>query len=199
MDIPEQIRQIKTSLRGMMNGMASHSMRDKGLAYRMNFGVELPRLKALAAELPHTRELALALWSENIRECRLMAGMLMPPAECDADLGTLWVEQMHFAEEAEYTVMHLFSHTSWASAKAFEWMASEREMFQLCAYLILSRLFMQGATLSERDEAEYLDQAAAALKGEHLSVARAAQKSLLKYMDLGQKQERAAEAVLSRL
>ena len=48
-NIREQIREIKQQLRSLMNGAASASMREKGLNYKVNFGVELPRLKQLAA------------------------------------------------------------------------------------------------------------------------------------------------------
>ena len=74
----EQLRGVKRDLRAMMNGVASASMREKGLAYKVIFGVELPRLQTLAEGLPHTTALARALWSENIRECRLLAPMVHP-------------------------------------------------------------------------------------------------------------------------
>ena len=44
MDIPETIRKIKTELRLAMNGVASAYMRENGMNYKLNFGVELPRL-----------------------------------------------------------------------------------------------------------------------------------------------------------
>ena len=163
-ELAEQLRHIKRSLRGVMNGPVSASMRDKGLAYKVIFGVELPRLQQMAADLPHTYELAAALWKENIRECRLLAGMLMPTERMDADLATLWVEQMQYIEEAECTVLHLFSHEAWASVKAYEWIASDSEMFQLCGYLLLSRLFMQGSVPNNRDAQEFIDQAAPTAK-----------------------------------
>ena len=34
----------------MMNGVASKSMRDKGMGYKINWGIGLPELKQLAAE-----------------------------------------------------------------------------------------------------------------------------------------------------
>ena len=198
-DLNEQLRTIKRSLRGVMNGPVSHSMREKGLTYKVNFGVELPRLKEMADTLPHTYELAAALWKEDIRECRLLAGMLMPAEAFDAELAEVWVEQMRFAEEAECTVMHLFAHTSWASTKAFEWMAQESPMHQLCAYLLLARLFMQGLSPSERDAQEYLDQTETALLSPDRLTARAALKALDKYMDLGADQQNAAEHLLQKL
>ena len=132
MTLQEQIREIKKNLRGVMNGPVSQSMREKGLAYKVNFGVELPRLREMAEEWPHNYELAAALWKENIRECRLLAGMLMPTEDFPADLAELWVEQMNFPEEAECTVVHLFARLPYASEKAFAWIAREEPMFRLC-------------------------------------------------------------------
>ena len=77
----EQVRNVKLRLRGVMNGITSTSMRNKGLVYKVNFGVELPRLREMAEELPHTYSLATELWKEDIRECRLLAAMLMPTLE----------------------------------------------------------------------------------------------------------------------
>lgn len=42
MDIKEQLKDIKTQLRLSMNGAVSRSMREKGLVYKLNFGVEIP-------------------------------------------------------------------------------------------------------------------------------------------------------------
>lgn len=198
-NLSEQLRHIKRAMHGMMNGPISASMREKGLAYKIIFGVELPRLQAFSQTLPHNYELAAALWKEDIRECRLLAGMLMPTEMMSEDLAELWVEQMHYTEEAECTVLNLFSHAPWASTKAFEWIASAQEMKQLCGYLLLSRLFMQKFTPSERDAAEFLDQAASVLALPNNKVARAASKALVKFMDLGKEQERAGEAMLQTL
>ena len=45
MDTKEQIKEIKKQFRLFMNGVVSQSMREKGLEYKVNFGIELPRLK----------------------------------------------------------------------------------------------------------------------------------------------------------
>ena len=199
-DLPSLLRYIKRSLHGMMNGVASASMRQKGLQYKVNFGVELPRLQAWAAELPHTYELAAALWKEDIRECRLLAAMLMPVERFDTELAQVWVEQMRFAEEAECTAMHLLCRVPGISQKAFEWIASAEAIPQVCGYMVLARLFMQGAAPSERDGAEFLDQAAAALApAADALVARAAGKAVMKYMQISTACEAAAEQMLQAL
>jgi hypothetical protein len=195
--LQEQVREVKREFRLMMNGITSQSMREKGLTYRTNFGVELPRLKVFSEELPHTTELAAALWKEQVRECRLLAPMLMPAKDFEADLADLWVEQMNFPEEAECVVMHLFQHLPYASQKAFEWIAREEVMPQLCGWHLFGRLFGKGATLSPRDAEEWRDQMTAALASEHFSVKQAAYRALLKYMDLGDEEERFGETLLN--
>lgn len=192
----EQLRDIKVRLRTVMNGPVSQSMREKGLTYKVNFGVELPRLREMAGELPHTYELAAALWKEDIRECRLLAGLLMPVDRFSEDLADVWVEQMRFPEEAECTVLHLFARLPYASSKAFVWIAREEPLFRLCGWLLMSRLFMAGSCPAPRDADEFLDQAQAELQGNEPTVARAAHKALMHYMDLGAEEERRGERVL---
>ena len=70
MDIKEQLKDIKTQLRLSMNGAVSQSMREKGLVYKLNFGVELPRIKMIAENYEKNHDLAQALWKEDIRECK---------------------------------------------------------------------------------------------------------------------------------
>ena len=179
-ELADQLRYVKQSLRGMMNGVISQSMREKGLTYKVNFGVEIPRLSAFAAELPHTSALAAALWKEDIRECRLLAGLLQPAEAVPADLAEVWVEQMRFPEEAAFTVLHLFSRLPYASAVAFEWVAREEEMFQLCGWLLLGRLMVQGMQPAPRDRHELIDQAQAAVACGNMHLRNAAAKVLVR-------------------
>ena len=50
MDTKETIKEIKAQFRLFMNGVVSQSMREKGLDYKLNFGIELPRIKEIAAK-----------------------------------------------------------------------------------------------------------------------------------------------------
>lgn len=186
MQLQEQVRAIKREFRLMMNGITSQSMREKGLTYRTNFGVELPRLKAFSDELPHTYELASALWKEQVRECRLLAPMLMPVVDFADDMADLWVGQLNFPEEADCLVMYLLQHLPYASTKAFEWISSEALFPQLCGWQLFGRLFTKGATLTPRDDQEFRDQISSSLYSEHFMVKQATYRSLLKYMDLGE-------------
>lgn len=187
---------VKKLLRAAMNGPLAQSLRDKGLHYRLIFGVEWPRLITMAQEIGKDHQLAQDLWKENIRECRLLAGLLQPVDTFYADIADIWVESMHYPEEAQYTVMSLFQHLPYASDKAFEWIADQRPMFQLCGFLVLSRLFMKGNALMKKSEYEYLDQASAALRSTDPHVRKAAYDSLLKYSATGSEQEALVDNLL---
>ena len=134
-----QLKEIKTQLRMAMNGTASASMREKGLAYKLNFGVELPRLKQIAAQYEKNHELAQALWKENIRECKILAGMLQPVDSFYPEIMDIWIDDMPTVEIAEMTCMHLFQYLPYAPQKSLQLIADEREYQQICGFLIIAR------------------------------------------------------------
>ncbi len=183
-DTHETLRAIKARFRLFMNGPVSQSMREKGLDYKLNFGIEYPRIREIAADFPKDHKLAQALWKENIRECKILAGLLQPIDSFCPELADIWIEDMHYPELAQYTVMNLFQHLPYAPQVVFRWMADEREYFQLCGFLLMARLLMQGRPLNERGAAEFLDQARAAAADSSLpSVQRAAAVALQKYAE----------------
>lgn len=180
-NIHETIKDIKSKFRLFMNGMVSQSMREKGMEYKLNFGIEYPRIKEIAAGYEPDHELAQALWKENIRECKILAGLLQPADTFYQEIADIWIEGMDYPELAEYTVMNLFQRLPYASEVVFRWMADEREMFQLCGFLLMARLLMKGEKLNERAEAEFLDQACTAVEGDCGPVQKAASVTLRKY------------------
>lgn len=159
----ETIKEIKAQFRLFMNGAVSQSMREKGIDYKLNFGIELPRLKEISLRYEKNHSLAGELWKENIRECKILATLLQPTESFLPEIADIWVEDIRHQEIAEMACMNLFQHLPYASVKAYQWMADEREFFQVCGFLTLARLFMKGGQLNERAQNEFLDQAIATL------------------------------------
>lgn len=168
MELNELLKDIKTQLRLGMNGVVSQSMREKGLVYKLNFGVELPRIKDIAANYEKDHKLAQALWKEDIREFKIMAGLLQPVETFYHEIADIWVDDIRNIEIAEMTAMNLFQHLPYAPAKAFQWIASEKEYVQVAGYLTIARLLMKKGDMTERASSELLDQAiTAALSGSY--------------------------------
>ena len=164
MDVKEQLKDIKTQLRLSMNGVVSQSMREKGLDYKLNFGVELPRIKSIAAAYEKSHDLAQALWKENIRECKILAGLLQPIDTFFPEIADIWVEDIRNIEIAELTCMNLFQNLPYAPAKTFQWIADEAEYTQVCGYLTIARLLMKKGDMAQRPAGELLDQAICAVQ-----------------------------------
>jgi len=169
----QTILDIKKELRAAMNGILSAKMREAGIPYKLIFGVELPRLKAIAQEFEPSRTLAQALWNENIRESKILATLLMPVDEMLPEVADIWVGEIPTDEIAQMAVMNLFCRAPWASEIAFLWVASDNPTRQLCGFLIIARLLQAGGQLNERSLEELKDQAAAVLPTAGLSLQKA--------------------------
>lgn len=192
----EKLKKIKQSFRLLMNGMASRSMRDKGADYKINWGVSLPDLQQMALEYGKDYELAIELWKEDIRECKILATMLMPPEQMPAEIVDIWMEQTHSQEMVEMACFHLYQHLDYAPVLAYQWMAAEDDLHQMAAYLILARIFSRGQEPNERGINEFLDQAASALESESAGVRHAAMNCVLRFVDLGEDYEKMARNAL---
>ena len=62
--LQNELKEIRTQLRLAMNGVISTSMREKGIVYKLNFGVPLPEIKQIATTHKPNSELAAALWQD---------------------------------------------------------------------------------------------------------------------------------------
>ena len=192
----EKLKKIKQSFRLMMNGVASRSMRDKGADYKINWGVGLPDLQQMALEYGKDYELAIELWKEDIRECKILATMLMPPEQMPPEIVDIWMEQTHSQEMVEMACFHLYQHLDYVPVLAYQWMAAEDDLHQMAAYLILARIFSRGQEPNERGINEFLDQAASALESESAGVRHAAMNCVLRFADLGEDYEKMARNAL---
>ena len=199
MDVREQVKEIKQSFRQMMDGAVARSMREKGLAYKLNWGATLPRLREMADGYGKNYDLAIALWKEDVRECKILATMMMPPAEVLPEVIDIWMEQITSQEIAEQAVFNLFQYLPFAADKAYTWIASDKELYQLCGFHILSRLFMNGQEPNERGINEFIDQALVALMGDSIAVKKAAYSSLQHFADLGLVYERLTKSALKTI
>lgn len=157
---------IKKELRANMNGVASAVMR-RTEDYRVNWGIEVPRIHSIAREFEGeaSHELAQQLWNESVRECKILATLLMPVERFDEELCDVWVESIRTEEIAQMFCINLMVRLPYASVKAFEWIAKEG-MLQNCGYLTLCHLMRKGE-LSERSADEFMDQASAALDNKY--------------------------------
>ena len=122
--------------------------------------------------------------------------MIMPPNEVQPEVIDIWMEQTPTQEIAEQAAFNLYQHLPFAPEKAYTWIASDKELYQLCGFHILSRLFMNGQEPNERGINEFIDQAIAALQGDSIAVRKAAMSSMQRFAELGLVYQRLAKSAL---
>ncbi len=192
----QKLMEIKRSFRLLMNGPGSQSMREKGLGYKINWGVPFTELKKMAEEYGKDYDLAIELWKEDIRECKILATLIMPADKMLAEITDLWMEQVNNQEMIEMLVFNLLQNVEYAPVIAYQWIASDKPLYEMAGFHLLSRLFAKGQEPNERGINEFLDQAAAVLQGDNMGVKHAAINSVMRFCDFGEDFEKIARGAL---
>ena len=192
----KKLMKIKRSFRLLMSGPTSQSMTQKGLGYKINWGVPFIELKKMALEYGKDYELAIELWKEDIRECKILATLIMPAEKMLPEITDIWMEQVKSQEMAEMLAFNLLQHVDYAPAIAYEWIATDKTLYEIAGFQLLARLFANGQEANERGINEFLDQAAVALQGDNMGIKHAAANCVLRFADLGEEYEKIARAAL---
>ena len=112
-----QLTKIKHIYRQHMNGVGAASMHQKGINYKLNYGIPFTEIQAIAQEFQPDKHLAEALYAEDIRESKLLALLLMPTGSFNTHDADRWIQQAKTVEVVEYAAKWLFP----LLPNAFEW------------------------------------------------------------------------------
>lgn len=164
METTEQVKQIKRSFRLYMNGVTSTSMRQKGLDYKINWGVSQMDLRHMAEQYGKDKALAAALWQENIRECKILATLIMPAADFTASEAMEWAATLSTVELAETAVFNLFQHMAEAEQLSQLLLENEEKLLRICAYNLVCRLLKRNQECAPQLYAALFEKAASDLK-----------------------------------
>lgn len=192
----QKLMKIKRSFRLLMSGPTSQSMTQKGLGYKINWGVPFIELKKMALEYGKDYELGIELWKEDIRECKILATLIMPAEKMLPEITDIWMEQVKSQEMAEMLAFNLLQHVDYAPTIAYEWIATDKTLYEIAGFQLLARLFANGQEANERGINEFLDQATVALQGDNMGIKHAAANCVLRFADLGEEYEKIARAAL---
>lgn len=182
-EIHETIKEIKKSLRLSMNGVVSTLQRRQGLDYKINFGVEIPRLKRIAAGYTKDAGLADALWQENIRECKILAILLLPEKDYSM-VAEEWVAGTKYTEIADHLAMNILCKLPDAVERALEWCNSKEDLSRYCGYITLSNVFRNGGIMDTYHETLLIKRVSELLENKcGTFMANCALRTLSKYLE----------------
>ncbi len=130
-----ELKEIKRLYRHYMNGMVAQSMREKGMAYRVNFGLTMPLLRRIAADIPSRLDIAEELWQDKgVRESMLLAPLVCPAGEFGYADALRWASEIPTVEVADFCCKFLFAALPSARQLACEWVASDADMVAYTGY-----------------------------------------------------------------
>lgn len=173
------LRQIRTDLRLSMDGVVAVSMRLKGMDYRMNFGVNLPRLKEISKKYRPDKALAEVLWKENVREMKILATMLYPADVMSIETAERWGTGIGNQEIREQACRNLFQEMPFADQLVDGWTKSEDEMIRMTGYWLFARLcIIRSETMDRVCKPLLLRQAVQDLKSDSLLLRQSALNAL---------------------
>ncbi len=171
-----KISQIRKKVFLARDGANADSLRQKGINYKMVYGVPIMTLRKIAAEYSPNAELADNFWKEDNRELKILSTMLQDPKSfANADQ---WANEINNLELAEQVTMNLFCKLQDAPLLAQNWVQSERLYTAICGFLLYTRLFSQNVSVDGEDAVIYFNSLNKALNNNSLLLQNAALTSL---------------------
>lgn len=102
----------------------------------------------MAEEYGKDYDLAIELWKEDIRECKILATLIMPADKMLPEITDLWMEQVQSQEMAEMLAFNLLQHVDYAPVIAYQWIASDKPLYEIAGFQLLARLLPMGKSLT---------------------------------------------------
>ena len=187
-ELPEfsRMQQVKRRFFAMRNGMLADQMRSRGLSYKVNFGLNIPQIKEIAADLlasgmtsSEQLELACRLWENmNTRESRLLAPMIFPADIMPRETAMLWLSEAQTTEIADHLCHSLLRRLPFAAEIATE-LFNSPEATSLLRYSSL-RLLLNLVATGRMDPAPLEPLASAAIND---TVARPVARQLMEEIE----------------
>ncbi|MDD2476678.1 MAG: DNA alkylation repair protein [Dysgonamonadaceae bacterium] len=171
----ELIRNIRTDLRLAMNGVVSSSMREKGMDYKMNFGVDVPRLKNIALKYKENAALAQTIWKLDVREMKMLATMIYPINEFSESKADEWAAELQHQEIREHLCRNLLQKLSYSDVLVQKWTSNNNPSIRLTGFWLYVRLMLINADLLQNiNISPIIEQALKDVKSEDSLLSRAA-------------------------
>lgn len=133
-----------------MNGVISTSMRQKGMNYKLIFGVPIPEIKHIAASHESDAELARAMWKEDVREMKILATLLFPAGSMTQEEALAWMREIPYPEIAEQCCNNLFPSVQQPDQLALKFLADKKSPFgRMCGFLLWAQLFKKNLAVEK--------------------------------------------------
>ena len=191
------IKDIRTDLRLAMNGFTSSSMRKKGLDYKMNFGVDVPRLKGIAAKYEANADLAEKMWVLDVREMKILSTMLYPADQFTEADAYRWASEVVNQEIREHYCINFLQNVAFANVLVANWIEDESESIRTTGFWLYVRLMLvQSDVLAKINKKLIIEKAMENILSENVLLSRAALDAL---KQLIRRDEESSDVIMNQI
>jgi hypothetical protein len=138
--VEKEFQSVLLEIKARRNGDVAESMNQKGISWKMNWGVSVMDLREIAASHHPGHLLALKLWNKNWRETRILATLLDDPKAVTEEQIDFWTKSFENTEIAEQAVANLWVKTPFAYVKALEWCRGKKHIVRFTGLQLMGRL-----------------------------------------------------------
>jgi len=131
--------QIIELIKAHRNGDVSSSMTRMGIVYGVNYGVSIPELRRISKAFAGDHDLALMLFDEDIRECKILASLIDDSASVTGEQMDKWSQNFTNHEIVEQVCGNLFWKSEYALSRSIEWCLSNDELMQKAGMIIAAK------------------------------------------------------------
>lgn len=136
----QKFQQILKVIKLRKSGEVSDAMIEKGIQYKLNWGVSLLDLREIAQNYEADHLLALKLWNKQWRETMILATLLDVPADVTEEQMDFWTKSFENSEIAEQASTNLWVKSKFAFVKALEWCRGKKHLVRFSGVHLMGRL-----------------------------------------------------------
>ena len=141
----ETLKEIRLALFARRNGVVADALRASGDPHELIMGCPLSDIIAVAQCYEPSVEVAEALWADRKhRECRLIATMLYPIAQCDLPTALRWCSDLQTEEEADVLCHRLLRHLACAPSVMSALLNQSSPLMRYTGYRLMLNLVLLG-------------------------------------------------------
>ena len=139
----KKFQQILVLVKARKSGEVADLMIQKGINYKMNWGVSVIDLREIAIQFEPDHLLALKLWNKQWRETMILATLLDEPTLVTEEQIDFWTKTFENTEIAEQASANLWVKTKFAFIKAMEWCRGKKHIIRYTGLHLIGRLALK--------------------------------------------------------
>jgi 3-methyladenine DNA glycosylase AlkD len=130
------LQRIVEEIKSRRSGPTSDSLTQFGIEYKVNYGVPITELRKIAEPYIGNHPLALELFKQDIRECKIIASIIDDPTQITGEQIDEWAQSFTNIEIVEQVCSNVLWKADCALSRSIQWCLSEDNLLIKAGLLV---------------------------------------------------------------